>query len=605
MSIRSRRDAHRRTHPPAAIPVPVPGPLFLAAVGGGVLVQTAAVWLAAPGLALAGLVVGAVVDGASWAEATEVEGRLRRTGLNLLVRATVRAVLFVAAFVPGVAPARVPVVAYTVGVGAIVVASRGVAYLLGRVVSLRPAEGVRNVGADLALHGFFDRVRDHRKLLPAAITAAEVPLAVGLWLATRSALAGTIVLVVTIVLLGVTLAAALVWTRRFERSGAVERYVEDLETAVAATGAQVVVYFSGGRDATYQLRQWMPVVERLERPVLVLLREPWHLDELEPTRWPVLVARRHRDVEVALAADPKVVLYVAQAGRNVHFLRYARPKHVFLNHGDSDKASSANPVVRAYDRLFVAGQVAIDRYRDAGIDLTDERFAVVGRPQLDDVLTGGQRIGDGPTTVLYAPTWEGFFETADYSSLERSGEAIVRDLLERHPDVRIVYKPHPASGSVRPAAGIAARRVESLLREAGGPHLIAADHPELDLLDWFDRSDLLIADISAVVTDWLQTDKPYLVTNPRGLPPDDFRRRFPSHRAAYVVAADLGNLDAQLEEALGSDPLADERRRMKVAVLGEHPDGPFAAFVRALDDVVADAERDAAHVVNTFEHERS
>src|SRR5690606_21438883 len=108
---------------------------------------------------------------------------------------------------------------------------------------------------------------------------------------------------------------------------------------------------------TYQLNQWMGVFEQLDHPLLFLIRERVHLAQMPATRWPILVCRRHADVEVALAADPRLVLYVGTAGKNIHFLRYGRPRHVFLNHGDSDKVSSANPVVKVYDELFVAGQV--------------------------------------------------------------------------------------------------------------------------------------------------------------------------------------------------------------------------------------------------------
>jgi hypothetical protein len=298
------------------------------------------------------------------------------------------------------------------------------------------------------------------------------------------------------------------------------------------------------------------------------------------------------------------VLYVGTAGRNIHFLRYGRPLHVFLNHGDSDKVSSANPVVKVYDRLFVAGPLAIDRYRDAGIDLPADRYEVVGRPQLDAVLDGRRRIGDGPTTLLYAPTWEGYFEAADYSSLERSGEQLIRHVLANHPDLRIVFKPHPASGTVRPGAGAAVQRITAMLRDAGGPHIIAADQPAIDLLAWFDRSDVLLSDISAVVTDFLATDKPYLVTNPRGLSIEQFRASFPSHHAAYVVDQDLSNLDAQLAAATGEDPLAADRAAMKARVLGDLPDGSFAAFTAAIARTSNDAAAHAARVVNTFSYER-
>ncbi len=575
-------------------------------IGAGLAQLLAVVWQHVT-LAVVALAVGAVADLLTADERNVLRGRLRRVGLGLLQRIVYRAALLLAVLGPAGVP-RAVLFAYVAGLLVLGLASRLIGYALQQVLRESPALPARNLPSDLPFADVFLHLQLRRLLLLAWVGALEVPLAVALALghldSASGRLAGLVLAIVTSVAMLVLAATVALRARRLLHSDAIRRYESALGAAIVDSGARVVAYFTGEQEATYQLNQWVPVFERLDRPVLYLLREAHHLEALLPTRNPVIVARRHRDVEVALASDPMVVLYVSTAGRNIHFLRYGRPKHVFLNHGDSDKVSSANPVVKVYDRLFVAGQIGIDRYREAGIDLADDRFVVVGRPQLDRVLDERRRVGDGPATLLYAPTWEGFFDAADYSSLERSGEAIVRHVLTHHPDVRIVFKPHPASGTVRPAAAAARRRVTALLRDAGAPHVLAADQPDLDLLAWFDRSDVLLSDISAVVTDYLATDKPYLVTNPRGLDRDEFRARFPSHHAAYVVAADLADLEAQLTAALGDDPLAVDRAEMKRRVLGDLPDGSFVAFSQAVDQAFADAQRDAARVVNTFAFDR-
>ncbi len=586
-------------------------PVYLPLLVVGFVAQLTGLVLLAPVVVLVGLVLGALADLGTADERNVLRGRLRRFGLGFLLRVAFRALPMIAV----VTLAGVPTWAAIGYVGAILllaVATRAVAYAYGKVLRAAPAVAERNLDDGSGLADLLDGLRQRRLRTIGLLAALEIPLALGLWAAadghgpagaagvwTGAVLGGTsaLVLVVTTAVVGRRALHLL-------RSGTLERARESLEAAIADTGAEVVLYFSGDRDGTYQINQWLPVLEQLDRPVLILLRERGHLERMPPTRHPVVWARRHRDVEVALAGDPRVVLYVATAGRNIHFLRYGRPRHVFLNHGDSDKISSANPVVKVYDRLFVAGEVAIERYRAAGVDLDDDRFAIVGRPQLDRLLDQGGRVGDGPPTLLYAPTWEGFFDAADYSSLERSGEALIRHVLTHHPQVRVVFKPHPASGSVQPGARTARDRVAALLREAGDPHLLAEDHPDLDLLDWFDRADVLVSDVSAVVTDFLATDKPYLVTNPRGLEPERFREMFPSHHAAYLLAADLADLSERLAAAFGDDPLAAERAAMKRRVLGEHPDGALASFVAALDAEIARAERDAEHVVNTFAYDR-
>src|SRR5699024_12219569 len=46
---------------------------------------------------------------------------------------------------------------------------------------------------------------------------------------------------------------------------------------------------------------------------------------------------------------------------------YTQLTHVQLNHGESDKGPSFSPVFRSYDKDFVAGQAAIDRFAANGV----------------------------------------------------------------------------------------------------------------------------------------------------------------------------------------------------------------------------------------------
>jgi hypothetical protein len=584
----------------------VAGPVYSPALVGGLLLQVVALLVASVWLSLAGLLMAALVEVATVRDVHEVRVRLRRVGLGIVQRTTLRAVLFVSALGAAGTGGHLTFVVYAAMILLMAATARIFQRLLSLVAEMEPALGVRNLGERLELRTFFSRTRRRRGLGVGLVCAVEVPAALLTTLHATELIGSVVFLPISaIVIVGIVgfLGISLRWSRRFRRSGRRERYLEAIQEELRRLSPRTMLYFSGGADATYQLNQWIPVLERLDEPVLILIRERGHLAQMLETRHPVLLCPRVLDVEVALAADPAVVLYVGNAGRNIHFLRYARPKHVFLNHGDSDKVSSANRFVHAYDRLFVAGEIAIERYRAAGIHLSDDWFEVVGRPQLDRVLDQRRRLGDGPTTVLYAPTWEGYFDAADYSSLGRMGEDLIRRLLRDHPELRVVFKPHPMSGIVRREDGAAAKRVERLLRDAGAPHVLAADRPDLDLLDWFDRSDLLIADISAVVTDFLHTDKPYLVTNPRGLTHQEFHARFPSHGGAYVLDPDLGSLGEHLSKAVGGDPLAARRAEVKQQVLGYHPDGPMASFQRALEDAILWAEQDAARVRNTFSYD--
>ena len=66
---------------------------------------------------------------------------------------------------------------------------------------------------------------------------------------------------------------------------------------------------------------------------------------------------------------------------------------------------------------------------------------IVGRPQLEHVQAAAGPIEAVASPVaLYSPTWSGFYEDSDYSSLS-GGPAIVPALLER--GCTLVFRPHP------------------------------------------------------------------------------------------------------------------------------------------------------------------
>ena len=144
--------------------------------------------------------------------------------------------------------------------------------------------------------------------------------------------------------------------------------------------------------------------------------------------------------------------------------------HVHLNHGESDKVSMVSNQAKAYDRVFVAGDAAVQRHRAALLDFDLGRLVRVGRAQLDlqpaPVLEPTSR-----RTVLYAPTWEGEQAGNNYTSVDVFGPQIVSAVLAV-PDVRVVYKPHPRvaiSPDPRMAAGH--RKILRLIagRELGRP----------------------------------------------------------------------------------------------------------------------------------------
>ena len=357
-----------------------------------------------------------------------------------------------------------------------------------------------------------------------------------------------------------------------------------MRAAVQRAAPQVVAYFGGPPSSTHALNVWLPTLERLDVPSMVVVRDRWHLDALATETLPAVHLPLATDVEEFAVPSLRLALYPTNIVVNNHLLRVPGITDVFVGHGDSDKAGSSTPLSRIFDEIWVAGPAGRDRYRTADVGVRDEQVREVGRPQLVDIERARPRArADGRFTVLYAPTWEGFYAAGNYSSLAVMGPDLVRALLALD-GVRVLVKPHPASGSVDPAYARVAEQLARLVRSAGGPHEVVSG--VTGLYEAFNASDLLVSDVSSVVTDFLQSGKPYAMTNPRGLAEEEYRRTFPSSGAAYLWSRDLGQVAADVADARGADRLREDRARLRAYLLGADPD-PTAGFPAAVHAVLA------------------
>lgn len=323
---------------------------------------------------------------------------------------------------------------------------------------------------------------------------------------------------------------------------------------------RVIAYFAGDPTRTYQLAQWLEVLEVLDRvhPVGLVLRDPDSAELIASrTYLPVLTAAAFPELtELYAELDAKVVLYCNNSVLNVESLLDSRMLHVHVNHGESDKQSMASNNAKAYDRVFVAGDAAVDRYVTGLLDFDASRLVRVGRPQLDlprtPLLAPSTR-----RTVLYAPTWEGDADYNDYTSVDTLGEAIVRAILEV-PDVRLVYKPHPkVTTSLTPAIADAHLAIMGLVEEAARLDPTAGHTQVLtgDILAVMPGCDAMVTDVSSVGLDWLylHTDKPILLTDPHG-DLEALHHQAPVSRCADVVGADdVRDLASLLDARLAHD----------------------------------------------------
>lgn len=423
------------------------------------------------------------------------------------------------------------------------------------------------------------RVPKHvHPLVSAVVTAAALVLVVLDLGATPFVVLGVVALVAWLVAAD----SALVHLRQTRR----------VRRALAAYAPTTALGFAGRSGGPWQLRMWEPYVLRSgERNVVISLHPKYSRmilkDAALQSPFVQLGSRGFDDLEQVLPSSLKAVFYVQNARANAGFMAHKHLTHVWLNHGDSDKPANFNPRHALYDVLVVCGQAGIDRYERHGIHVAPEKFRILGRPQASGVQPADGPIAEkDPKVVLYAPTWQGLDDAVNFSSLER-GPEMVRALIER--GATVIFRPHPLSYRWRIRRAVVQEIREILRADKATSSRRHRWGRTVDkrwtVADCANRSHALISDVSSVVSDFLQSGKPYAMTSMRASV-EDFRAEFSVAETAYVILGDLSNLDEALDDLLVRDPLAEARAERKRYVLGdfegEESADAFAAFVRDL-----------------------
>ncbi|MEC4020471.1 hypothetical protein, partial [Streptomyces sp. H27-D2] len=118
---------------------------------------------------------------------------------------------------------------------------------------------------------------------------------------------------------------------------------------------------------------------------------------------------------------------------------------------------------------------------------------------------------------------------------------------------------------------------------APGAHQVI-EGPAPNLYNCFDQADLLISDISSVVSDFIVSLKPYALADTAELGDEEFRRQNTAARAAYLLRSDAAGVDRLVR--LLFDPALDElrtaRHQLKAFLLG--PEAP--ASTRRFNDAI-------------------
>ncbi|WP_051196578.1 CDP-glycerol glycerophosphotransferase family protein [Jonesia quinghaiensis] len=407
-------------------------------------------------------------------------------------------------------------------------------------------------------------------------------------------LSGSLVLaIISVTLTAVLLvqAASLVLQRN--------REIPNLRRALEEYSPVVLFHWEAPPETTYQVGMWLPYVEKLGVPFAVLLRSPANFLEVAAlTDRPIIFRERLSELDTVIVPSLRAVLYCNTATVNNHVVRYTHLKHIQLNHGDSDKAPSYNPAFKMFTRNFVAGQAAVDRFTEHGIATPPDFFRIVGRPQITTIAVGARAEG-AQRTVLYAPTWQGFYSDANYSSLPL-GLDIVRFFAER--GVRVVFRAHPYS-QLHPRYAQYRTAIIDFLRQhsaqSGVKHVWGDEAELVPLAQVFNRVDALISDVSSVAADFLYSEKPLAMVRMSNA--DAFSAQTSLARCAYVLPGRemvvdpktrTAALEVLFDQLFTHDPLAAARVAMKRHYLGDIPDDAREQFfVETLRDEVLNPVR--------------
>lgn len=355
---------------------------------------------------------------------------------------------------------------------------------------------------------------------------------------------------------------------------------------------QIVVYFSDVPSKSYQLHQWLPVLERLHevRPVLLVFRKVQTLRHFsDATKLPKIFVRRLEDlVTLYDSNDFSLCLYVNNGVANFQSLSNSRLVHVHINHGESDKLSMVSNQAKAYDHVMIAGNAALERHRAVLMDFDESRLLPIGRPQLDVDYTPILPAFEG-RTVMYAPTWEGENSANNYTSMDVYGQQVIERLLAE-PATRVIYKPHPRIlnssdvGVANAHLSILASLEES--NAGGGKHVAALDE---DILALFGDVDALVADVSSVGLDflYLRPERPLILTDRRN-DRESMNRDAPISGACPVIDGQPGNdVIELLIELIDRDAFKEQRLAMREHYFGHRVKGESTAdFIRVIGELI-------------------
>lgn len=349
---------------------------------------------------------------------------------------------------------------------------------------------------------------------------------------------------------------------------------------------QIAIFFDDAtNNAQHQVAMWYEHFVRTNFKFIIITPSKHYFDlfcNLYGKKTPIAYCEPNRMLSKLLSVSIKSIYYVNNSSTNAQVLSLDLPiLHVQILHGESDKSSSYSKVTSCYDKIFVAGQKGIDRYREHNVLIPREKFEIVSRPQ----LSGIRRINHPQIvkTVLFAPTWKGTVDEKAYSAME-IGEHLVAKLIENN--LNVLFRPHPYNDRNFDFAQ-ARKRIDNMLAKSNQmskgilSHKLSFDCEGNSIADLINMSDMIVGDISSVIVDYLSSLKPIIMsavyTNV-----DQFIKENELAKCAYVLDRNLEGFDQLLADIQSKDSLFKDRKKMCEYYLSDLKTDTFSKTVASL-----------------------
>ncbi|WP_299545894.1 CDP-glycerol glycerophosphotransferase family protein [uncultured Helicobacter sp.] len=346
------------------------------------------------------------------------------------------------------------------------------------------------------------------------------------------------------------------------------RNVPDLACRVFDTDFKVVLHTGEiGYTALVHLNIWYSYFKESKVKFVILVRK-LETFELMVEKYPqanIVYVKTKKEIDefFNMFSGIKACFYPSNTGNNMSLLYQTQIKHIFIGHGDSDKASSFRKFFRVYDENWIAGDAHRDRFLNAGFSLNGLRFVKVGRPTLKEVLQETdldwrERFG-GDLRLLYLPTWEGLYKEQDYSSLES-----IRDNL-----VKIKCLPLELSVKFHPHMGSGKNKFINLDKELQKDNLADIKSVEANVSELIKKTNLFICDISGVVTECLAANAPIFLYMPKEKEIKIAQSNMPYEKYCYLFSSPNELYDGIKNVLMGNDFLAKGRLEAQEYILGK------------------------------------